>query len=1133
MSPTQVARLRQAVRQLAEGVLALHDAEKLHRDIKPTNVLVTAEGRVVLLDFGLTADLERSGLHHAVGERVVGTVGYMSPEQAAGQALATASDWYSVGVILFEALTGLLPTAGKAADCLDDRPRADPPAPHELVAEVPADLDALCVDLLRRDPAARPSGAAVLARLSVEMEMMAPTGTVTTGRIGAMPLIGRERHREALDAAYAEVKAGKSLLLFVSGRPGSGKSTLLQAFFGEVAEEDGAVVLAGRCYERESVPYKALDSVVDALSRYLMSRPADVVKDRLPADTALLARMFPVLQRVEAVAAAPRGSIEAADQQQMRRRAVAALRDLLGAISRSNPLVVAIDDLQWGDPENAVLIEDLIRPPAAPVMLLIGSFRTDDAEDSPLVRILQRSDFEGPERRELTVGALTNVESRELALALLGRNDAVSRAAAHVVARESQGNPYFIDELVKYIQAGEDLTNRGAPAGQIALDEVLWRRVLRLSAGERLLLELVAVSGRPISLLDACQAAGLGVEGRASSAALRAARLLRGTFRPLCDEVETYHDWVRETVVAHLPAEVVEGHHLRLARVLEAGGRADPETLAVHYQGGGRPDRAAENYALAADKAAATLAFFHAAKLYRRALELRASRPDAESVRLRTCLGDALANAGRGREAAHEYQLASSSAPAAVGLELKRRAAMQLLISGHVDDGFALLRTVLDTRRMNVPRSPLGALLALGRRRAWLRLRGLKFTPRDATQVSAEDLSLIDLCWSAGAGLSIIDPVRGADFQTRGLLLALKAGEPYRVARALALEASTVSLGGVKSAARAEALRVEAETVARSLDSPHLDGLLSLSRGVSALMSGRWKEATRWFNRAEPILRNRCTGVAWELDTTHNLLLSALAQLGDLPELRRRWPVYLKEARERGDLYAVTTMNTYYMALLKLADDEPAQALAETTEVMARWSQRGYHIQHSAALRSRAAIALYRDRPDLAWEQIQAEWPAYRASLLPRIQWLRVLMTELHARVALAVAETTLISEPLLREAERDAASLEHEGAGWAGAHATLIRAGIAAARGEARNAISLLHKAIDGYEAADMRLHASVARRCAGQILGGEPGRALIKQADEALIALGVRAPSSFASIFSPGHFDAANKTSTVGGYD
>ena len=142
-SPADIERLRPALCQLVEGVRALHAAGKLHRDIKPSNVRVTPEGRVVVLDFGVATELSRvvdENLQE--GGEMVGTARYMAPEQALNEGPTAACDWYSVGVMLYEALVGSPPFVGSAFDVLKMKSMLDPPPPGDCVEGVPADLDA-------------------------------------------------------------------------------------------------------------------------------------------------------------------------------------------------------------------------------------------------------------------------------------------------------------------------------------------------------------------------------------------------------------------------------------------------------------------------------------------------------------------------------------------------------------------------------------------------------------------------------------------------------------------------------------------------------------------------------------------------------------------------------------------------------------------------------------------------------------------------------------------------------------------------------------------------------------------------------------------------------------------------------
>jgi serine/threonine protein kinase len=1117
LSSFQLGRLRAAVRQLAEGLAALHAARRLHRDIKPSNTLVTAEGRVALLDFGLTAELDPTGLYQNTEPHVLGTVAYMSPEQAAESHVSAASDWYSVGVVLYEALTGRLPFLGRPLEVLTNKQRFEPPAPRELVAGLPDDLNTLCVDLLRRRPEARPTGRDVLRRLG------SIPAAVPSSPQPAIPLVGREPHLEALEAAFGAVVRGRAVVVYVHGRSGAGKSALVHCFLARLLERDEAIVLAGRCYEQESVPYKALDNMIDALSRYLKRLPPAEVQALLPRDIHSLARVFPVLRRVETVSAASGRGADVADLQELRRRGFTALRELLARVGDRRPLVLFVDDMQWGDIDSAALLSELLRPPDPPVLLLLGAYRSEDARSSPFLQLLlgpQESAGPTLDRRDVSVEPLTRPEAERLAMMLLGDDEPVAHADTAAIARESGGNPLFVAELVRHVQAGAEASGPPSPGETVTLDRVLWARILRLPDEARRLLEVVAVSGRPLGQSEACRATEVGADMSGTLAVLRSGRLVRGTGPADQDEIETYHDRIRETVVAHLAPAVLADHHRRLAHVLEAGGRADPEVLAVHFHGAGDPRAAGGYYASAGNRAVRALAFDRAATLFRQALDL-AAPGDANRRSLRIDLAAALAHAGHGREAAAQYLAAAEGCFADQALDLRRQAAEQLLISGHVDDGLAVLRDVLRAVGIRFPGTPWRALASVLWQQARLLVRGLDFRPQEAGQIAAEELTRIDICWAAAVGLCHIDSVRGAEFHKRGLLLALRAGDTFRIARALILEAALESFSGQPGDKRSAVFLRAADRLVRQLDHPYTSGVLRMSQGVIAYLTRRFRSALELLDEAVGILRDHCPGAVWEIDTGHCFALYALTEMGEVAELVRRRSSLMREAQERGDLYAEANMTTYCGPIAGLGDDDVDKMDRELRSIMERWSQRGFHVQHQNAQCARVMIELYRGAGTRAWEIVEDTWHLYNSSLLKIFPIVRLDMLQSRGRSAVAASLACRNPKPMLRVAESDARSLLRGAHPCPSAMAWIIRAGIAGARGDADAARTYLIGAAERFEALDMRLWTQAARRRLGELLGGDEGRELVARADAWMTGQTIRNPARTTAMLVPGFPD------------
>ncbi|MFN2492603.1 MAG: AAA family ATPase, partial [Pyrinomonadaceae bacterium] len=869
------------------------------------------------------------------------------------------------------------------------------------------------------------------------------------------------------------------------------------------------VILEGRCYERESVPYKALDGVVDSLTKYLLSLHEAKAEALMPGEVLALARLFPVMLQVDSVFNAPHREQDKPDPFTLRRKAFAALRELLRRISERKPLVLYIDDLQWSDADSTSLLEDLLRPPDSPPLLLISSFRTEDIQTKPFLKaLLGKAGNESC--REVLVGALAQTESTELLRNLLGSNASGLEPYTDAILHEARGNPFLLEQLARYAATSDETATTG-----ITLAVMLDARLRHLPKGARQFVDALAVAGRPINPEVVYQAADLSGDDLPLVSSLRAAQFLRtgGTEHTL----ELYHDRIRETLATQLEPKKVTNIHRRLAQALEGRGIDDPEALYEHYLGAGERVRAATHAAVAARKAASALAFDRAAIFYRRALDLAPAR-GGELVDLQRGLAEALVNAGRPAEAAQAYLQLAQVTSARHSLDFKRRAAEQLLMGGHIKEGLELIRSVLAAVGFTLPAGPKRALFSLLLRRLQIRLRGLNFTERDASEIPEADLIRIDTCFAVAAGLGGVDLIRGADFQSRHLLLALRAGEPYRVARALSFEAAQTAARGGTAGQRAAEIARRAEELSQKVGHPHAIGLSIWATGVSAYLAGKWKTSAELCERAVEVLRDRCTGATWELTIANRFVLSALLHLGELAEVSRRVPSLLSAALEQGNLFAATDLRSRLNVIWLVADD-PEKARAEVIEALKTWPHEGFHLQHYTSLYALAQIELYTGDVEVAWKHINGQWQALEDSMLLRTQVLRIEATHLRARTALASSLASGGVEKRLRFAEKLAANLGKEKMSpWALPLANLVRAAVAHQRNQTSEVTTLLSEAIRGFDQANMPLYASVARRRLGETQGDEKGRQLISEADGWMATQQVKSPESMTRILAPG---------------
>jgi tetratricopeptide (TPR) repeat protein len=452
-------------------------------------------------------------------------------------------------------------------------------------------------------------------------------------------LIGRDRELASLEAILREVGARSGRVALIGGDAGIGKSRLLDAFFSR-ARALGVRTLVGHCAEAED------------------RRPFGPFIDLLRG-----ARDLPRLVQTE--------SELAGIDPDVRYRALRSFAGILIDLAKQEPLVVAIDDLQWADEATMDLFAYLARALREQQVLLVGSYRTDELHRLHPLRGVLAGLAQARLADSVILQPLTLADTREMIQATLGPPTPTPRELAAALHERCEGNPFFVEEVLKALaETGKLVWRQGSwqQVGRLAdlvmpesVRDIVQQRLALLPSETRAALRVAAVIGISFDFALLQRLTGATDDGLTNALrAAVAAQLVDEISELNKDRFRFRHALTRESVLGDLLGRERRELHRRVATALEARAVSDtpPEELAYHFDEAGEREPAFRYKLLAGAHAEKLFAFSNAKKHLERALELAPADADIAELQLRFSRVALLA--GDGRAALHAAEDARS-----------------------------------------------------------------------------------------------------------------------------------------------------------------------------------------------------------------------------------------------------------------------------------------------------------------------------------------------------------------------------------------------------------------------------------------------------------------------------------------
>ena len=497
-STLEVANFLRIAVAISGALAGMQRARLVHKDIKPSHILVDlARDRVWLTGFGIASRLLRERQAPEPPELIAGTLAYMAPEQTGrmNRSIDARSDLYSLGVVLYEMITGTLPfSASTPMEWVHCHIARKPASPTERLPAVPAALSSIIMKLLAKMPEERYQTAAGVAHdLRRCLAAWETDGLLQSFPLGEQDrpdrlvisekLYGRAKESELLLSSFNQVVAtGIPILLLVAGYSGIGKSSVVNELHRVLVPSRGLFASGKLDQYKADVPYATFAQAFQSLVRPLLGKPEHeleewriALSEALSPNAALMLELVPELKLI--IGEQPAVVDLPAQDAQLRFQRV--VRRMIGVFARpEHPLVLFLDDLQWLDPATLDLLAELLSGPNVRHLLLVGAYRDNEVSSlHPLARRLDALRQTDAVVRVVTLQPLTLADLEQLIADALHTTPQRVRALAELVASKTGGNPLFA------VQFLDSLVDEGLLAFDHALAEWRWDQARTLAKG--------------------------------------------------------------------------------------------------------------------------------------------------------------------------------------------------------------------------------------------------------------------------------------------------------------------------------------------------------------------------------------------------------------------------------------------------------------------------------------------------------------------------------------------------------------------------------------------------------------------------------------------------------------------------